>query len=114
MFFCAAYTNLLMTSNWCEVGLRKMGHSEVFCHVGDDVYVTAPGGEQVPPLVTGSAPLPLPVKPLLTIPQPLAGRTLCIRFWEKQLSKSLSIHTISSGLMLSQQAEPGQCYCAER
>jgi Heterokaryon incompatibility protein Het-C len=22
-------------SNWCEIALRKMGHEEVFCHVGD-------------------------------------------------------------------------------
>lgn len=28
--------DLLAHSNWCEVALRKMGHEEVFCHVGDD------------------------------------------------------------------------------
>lgn len=28
--------DLLAHSNWCELALRKMGHSEVFCHVGDD------------------------------------------------------------------------------
>ena len=28
--------DLLAHSNWCEIALRKMGHSEVFCHVGDD------------------------------------------------------------------------------
>jgi len=27
--------DLLAHSNWCEVALRKMGHSQVFCHVGD-------------------------------------------------------------------------------
>lgn len=27
--------DLLAHSNWCEIALRKMGHSEVFCHVGD-------------------------------------------------------------------------------
>jgi Heterokaryon incompatibility protein Het-C len=28
--------DLLAHSNWCEIALRKMGHQEVFCHVGDD------------------------------------------------------------------------------
>jgi hypothetical protein len=28
--------DLLAHSNWCEIALRKMGHKEVFCHVGDD------------------------------------------------------------------------------
>lgn len=27
--------DLLAHSNWCELALRKMGHSQVFCHVGD-------------------------------------------------------------------------------
>jgi len=27
--------DLLAHSNWCELALRKMGHKEVFCHVGD-------------------------------------------------------------------------------
>lgn len=27
--------DLLAHSNWCEIALRKMGHREVFCHVGD-------------------------------------------------------------------------------
>lgn len=28
--------DLLAHSNWCELALRKMGHNDVFCHVGDD------------------------------------------------------------------------------
>ncbi|KAL1749184.1 heterokaryon incompatibility protein Het-C-domain-containing protein [Schizophyllum fasciatum] len=46
--------DLLAHSNWCEIGLHKMGHSDVFCHVGDNVLVNAPNGERVPPLITGT------------------------------------------------------------
>ncbi|SJL06118.1 uncharacterized protein ARMOST_09454 [Armillaria ostoyae] len=46
--------DLLAHSNWCEIGLRKLGYEDVFCHVGDNVYVQAPSGERVPPLVTGT------------------------------------------------------------
>ena len=46
--------DLLAHSNWCEIGLRKLGYEDVFCHVGDDVYVDTPNGESVPPLVTGT------------------------------------------------------------
>lgn len=28
--------DLLAHSNWCEIALRKMGHEQVFCHVGDE------------------------------------------------------------------------------
>ncbi len=28
--------DLLAHSNWCEIALVKMGHREVFCHVGDN------------------------------------------------------------------------------
>jgi hypothetical protein len=28
--------DLLAHSNWCEVALRKIGHEQVFCHVGDN------------------------------------------------------------------------------
>ncbi|KAJ7201281.1 Het-C-domain-containing protein [Mycena pura] len=45
--------DLLAHSNWVEIALRKMGHAEVFCHVGEDVYVTTPNG-RAPPLVTGT------------------------------------------------------------
>lgn len=45
--------DLLAHSNWCELALRKMGHNEVFCHVGDRVTVNTPNG-QAPPLVTGT------------------------------------------------------------
>lgn len=62
--------DLLAHSNWCELALKKMGHDEVFCHVGDNgkltcrncevplliylkVYVNSPNG-RVPPLVTGT------------------------------------------------------------
>ncbi|KAJ7597340.1 Het-C-domain-containing protein [Mycena floridula] len=45
--------DLLAHSNWCEIALRKMGHNEVFCHVGDDTDIETPGG-RAPPLVTGT------------------------------------------------------------
>lgn len=45
--------DLLAHSNWCEIALRKMGHEEVFCHVGDRVTVNTPSGP-APPLVTGT------------------------------------------------------------
>ncbi|TFK56504.1 Het-C-domain-containing protein [Heliocybe sulcata] len=45
--------DLLAHSNWCELTLRKMGHEEVFCHVGDNVTVNTPNGP-APPLVTGT------------------------------------------------------------
>ncbi|KAG7099815.1 hypothetical protein E1B28_001626 [Marasmius oreades] len=45
--------DLLAHSNWCEIALRKMGHSEVFCHVGDDTDINTPNG-RAPPLVTGT------------------------------------------------------------
>jgi len=46
--------DLLAHSNWVELGLRKLGHEEVYCHVGDDVSVQAPSGDRVPPLITGT------------------------------------------------------------
>lgn len=61
--------DLLAHSNWCEIALRKMGHEEVFCHVGDNgelfhtlrspysskslAIVETPNGP-APPLVTGT------------------------------------------------------------
>ncbi len=38
--------DLLAHSNWCEIGLGKLGHSEVFCHVGDNGEIShvADGG----------------------------------------------------------------------
>ncbi|KAL0580689.1 hypothetical protein V5O48_001330 [Marasmius crinis-equi] len=45
--------DLLAHSNWCEIGLRKMGHSEVFCHVGEETDINTPNGP-APPLVTGT------------------------------------------------------------
>ena len=30
--------DLLAHSNWCEIALRKMGHRNVFCHVGDNGF----------------------------------------------------------------------------
>ena len=45
--------DLLAHSNWCELALRKMGHNEIFCHVGDRVSVNTPNGP-APPLVTGT------------------------------------------------------------
>ncbi|KAG8785067.1 hypothetical protein FRC20_010171 [Serendipita sp. 405] len=46
--------DLLAHSNWIELSLRKLGCNEVFCHVGDGATVNAPGGQRVPPLVTGT------------------------------------------------------------
>ncbi|KDQ31260.1 hypothetical protein PLEOSDRAFT_1111739 [Pleurotus ostreatus PC15] len=45
--------DLLAHSNWCEIALVKMGHREVFCHVGDSVRIRTPNGE-APPIVTGT------------------------------------------------------------
>ncbi|KAF9531855.1 heterokaryon incompatibility Het-C [Crepidotus variabilis] len=45
--------DLLAHSNWCEIALRKLGHNEVFCHVGDNVSINTPHG-RAPPLVTGT------------------------------------------------------------
>jgi Heterokaryon incompatibility protein Het-C len=62
--------DLLAHSNWCEIALRKMGHTQVFCHVGDRgkavrgsserfiltaglVVINTPNGP-APPLVTGT------------------------------------------------------------
>jgi len=45
--------DLLAHSNWCEIGLRKLGYQEVFCHVGDRVLINTPNGP-APPLVTGT------------------------------------------------------------
>ena len=41
-------------SNFCELTLISMGHTEVFSHVGDRVRVQAPNGKYVAPLVTGT------------------------------------------------------------
>ncbi|KAE9406188.1 Het-C-domain-containing protein [Gymnopus androsaceus JB14] len=41
-------------SNFCELALVSMGHSDVFTHVGDQVRVHAPGGRMVAPIVTGT------------------------------------------------------------
>ena len=41
-------------SNFCELALVSMGHSQVFTHVGDGVRVQAPNGRHVAPLVTGT------------------------------------------------------------
>ena len=41
-------------SNYCELALLKLGHHQIFCHVGSNVHVRAPNGHSVPPLVTGT------------------------------------------------------------
>lgn len=41
-------------SNWIELSLIKMGHTNVFPMVGDGVRYRSPDGQSVPPLVTGS------------------------------------------------------------
>ncbi|OJT08483.1 hypothetical protein TRAPUB_666 [Trametes pubescens] len=45
--------DLLAHSNWCEIALRKLGHNDVFCHVGDNVTIDSPNG-RTQPLVTGT------------------------------------------------------------
>ncbi|PWN43773.1 Het-C-domain-containing protein [Ceraceosorus guamensis] len=41
-------------SNFCELALQRLGHRNVFVHVGHNVVVRAPDGSQCPPLVTGT------------------------------------------------------------
>jgi hypothetical protein len=41
-------------SNFCELALVSMGHSNVFVHVGDNVRIQAPNGRWVAPLITGT------------------------------------------------------------
>ncbi|KAJ1029194.1 hypothetical protein NDA18_002822 [Ustilago nuda] len=41
-------------SNWTELALHRLGHHNVFLHVGDNVKVRAPDGTQVAPIVTGT------------------------------------------------------------
>ncbi|KAI0300153.1 heterokaryon incompatibility protein Het-C-domain-containing protein [Multifurca ochricompacta] len=41
-------------SNFCELTLVSLGHSNVFVHVGDNVRIQAPNGRWVAPLVTGT------------------------------------------------------------
>ena len=44
-------------SNFCELALINMGHTEVFVHVGDQVRIQAPNGKWVAPIVTGEGDL---------------------------------------------------------
>ncbi|CDR99817.1 hypothetical protein [Sporisorium scitamineum] len=41
-------------SNWTELALHRLGHHNVFLHVGDNVKVRAPDGTQIAPVVTGT------------------------------------------------------------
>jgi hypothetical protein len=41
-------------SNWTELTLQQMGHTEVFPHTGRNATVRSPSGHQVPVLVTGT------------------------------------------------------------
>ncbi|KAA1472452.1 Het-C-domain-containing protein [Dentipellis sp. KUC8613] len=41
-------------SNFTELALVKLGHRDVFIHVGDNVRIQAPDGNYVAPLVTGT------------------------------------------------------------
>jgi hypothetical protein len=41
-------------SNYVELVLLKLGHQQVFCHVGSNVTVRSPSGHNVPPIVTGT------------------------------------------------------------
>jgi hypothetical protein len=40
-------------SNWVELSLMRLGHHQVFPHVGDAAKVQTPAGP-APPLVTGT------------------------------------------------------------
>lgn len=40
-------------SNWCELSLRRLGYTDVFCHVGANTTIQTPAGP-APPLVTGT------------------------------------------------------------
>lgn len=40
-------------SNFCELALVSLGHTQVFVHVGDRVRIKAPNGKMVAPIVTG-------------------------------------------------------------
>lgn len=51
--FCHTLEDFTAHSNYCELALVKMGHHQVFTHVGDNVKVNSPMGP-VAPLVTGS------------------------------------------------------------
>lgn len=51
--FLHTLEDLTAHSNWCELALVKLGHRDIFCHVGDGVRVQSPHGP-VPPLVTGT------------------------------------------------------------
>ncbi|KAG0142536.1 hypothetical protein CROQUDRAFT_662406 [Cronartium quercuum f. sp. fusiforme G11] len=44
--------DLTAHSNWCELSLRRLGHMQVFCHVGDACLIDTPSG-RAPPLITG-------------------------------------------------------------
>lgn len=65
--------NIIVTGNWCELVLRKLGHNDVFCYVGDEsepkdvipyllltnspciAWINVPNtASKVPPLVTGT------------------------------------------------------------
>ena len=41
-------------SNFCELALVSMGHSNIFMHVGDNARIQSPNGRWVAPLVTGT------------------------------------------------------------
>lgn len=41
-------------SNFCELALVSMGHTDVFVHIGDAVRVRARNGKMVAPIVTGT------------------------------------------------------------
>ena len=42
--------DFLAHSNYLELALNKLGNRQVFCHVGDNVRIRAPNGQNVPPL----------------------------------------------------------------
>lgn len=47
-------TSFFSLSNWCELALIRIGHHQVFTHVGDNVKVRAPDGTMIAPIVTGT------------------------------------------------------------
>ncbi|TIB18869.1 hypothetical protein E3P92_00331 [Wallemia ichthyophaga] len=51
---CHTLADFSAHSNFAEIYLYKLGLTDVFPHVGENVRIRAPSGENVPPIVTGS------------------------------------------------------------
>ena len=81
--------DLLAHSNWCEIALRKMGHSEVFCHVGDSgkylYWFRYHGGFKLIQQIKCSLKRQTVLR-LLWLPVPSAVPISFTPSWERQLS----------------------------